>query len=213
MRRPAFLRTIAVAAFLGAPAAAGWIACADERQGCAVSGTEDVGSAAGTRSSTPRQVTGGAACENAVVGDTSYRGRKRCDRRPVQRTSPRPPSSPGRPFPRLMMVHSRIIDAADRDRLARWDWVVVSGADPTTVCFTPSLRRVNPNIKITPYVNASEDNGYNTNPRPNVSPTAYSTGFSDSWWLKNADGTYAQYPHSPGRKMIDITSFSPLVRG
>jgi hypothetical protein len=123
-----------------------------------------------------------------------------------------PPERSSRPFPRLMMTHFRIIDAADRDRLARWDWVVVGGSDPGTVALTPSLRNINPNIKITPYVDASEDNGYNADPH-SVSPTSYSSGFSDQWWLKNADGSYANYPPSRGRKMINISPFAAVVNG
>jgi hypothetical protein len=129
---------------------------------------------------------------------------------PLQQPPQQPPSS--RPFPRLMMTHYGIRDAADAKRLARWDWIVVGGANATTVSLTPQLRPLNPNIKITPYVDGTEDNGYEGQPA-HVSPTNSASGFSSQWWLKNADGSFANYPHSPGRKMINPTQFTPAVNG
>jgi hypothetical protein len=111
-----------------------------------------------------------------------------------------------------MMTHYRIADRADARRLARWDWVVVGGSDRRTVALTASLRAVNPNIKITPYVNGTEDNHHRFS-AARVSPTAYASGFSDEWWLKNYDGSYANYPHSPGRRMLNPTKFAAAVNG
>jgi hypothetical protein len=127
-------------------------------------------------------------------------------------TTPPARTFASRPFPRLMMTHYRIADQADANRLARWDWVVVGESDPGTVALTSSLRTVNPNIKVTPYVDGTEDNGYRFS-TTHVSPTAYASGFSDDWWLKNYDGSYANYPHSPGRRMLNPTQFAAVVNG
>jgi hypothetical protein len=89
---------------------------------------------------------------------------------------------------------------------------VVGGANANTVSLTPSLRTYTPNIKVTPYVNGTEDNGYQGQPA-HVSPTNAASGFSDQWWLRNADGSYSNYQHSPGRKMINPTQFTPVVNG
>jgi hypothetical protein len=140
------------------------------------------------------------------------RPKRRCSKAPPSQVLPRTlapaplAASPGRPFPRLMATHFGIRDAADGQRLAWWDWVVVGGADTTTVSLTPGLRTYNPNIKITPYVSGTEDNGWEGTSACTV-PTNAASGFSTNWWLRNADGSFASF--GGGRRLINPTAFVP----
>lgn len=106
------------------------------------------------------------------------------------------------PFPHLALYQ---YITTDIERLARWDWVVVSTSEFAKF---PALRAANPHIKIIVYVDVAEDNGGGSS-----SPTAPNTGFSDAWWVKNANGSYPNYPWSPGRKMVNASTVCPVVGG
>lgn len=106
------------------------------------------------------------------------------------------------PFPHLALYQ---YITTDIERLAQWDWVVVSTSE---VAKFPALRAANPNIKIIVYVDVAEDNGGGK-----YSPTEPSSGFSDAWWVKNANGSYPNYPWSPGRKMVNASTACPVVQG
>ena len=134
--------------------------------------------------------------------------------------TPAPTSTPSsttppedRPFPRLFMVHQVITDPTDAANLAKWDWVVLSKAYPSSTALIPTLRAANRKIKVSLYTNASEDEDHRSEPDPTLSPTAYSSGFTDGWWLRNADGSYATLPWNPENQMLDLSQFCPVVAG
>lgn len=106
------------------------------------------------------------------------------------------------PFPHLALYQ---YITTDIERLAWWDWVVVSTSE---VAKYPALRAANPNLKIIVYVDVAEDNGSGK-----YSPTDPNSGFSDTWWVKNANGSYPNYPWSPGRKMVNASTACPVVQG
>jgi Hypothetical glycosyl hydrolase family 15 len=124
-----------------------------------------------------------------------------------------PPPSAARDFPRLMMTHYLVGSLAEAQRLARWDWVVASGqVRDVTPQYLDDVKAANPNLKITSNVSGIEDNSSENDPRYCSSPNAYVTGFSDQWWLKNADGSFANL-YGSGRKIINPTEWAPLVNG
>jgi len=124
-----------------------------------------------------------------------------------------PPARAGR-FPRLMMTHYLVDSTTEAQSLARWDWVVVSGQHIGSVGSGigtdtwDDMRAVNRNILIMAYIDGSEDNANLNNQLRCRSPNQLVSGFTEEWWLKNADGTFAGYNGS-SRKMINPTAFVP----
>jgi hypothetical protein len=168
-----------------------------------------------TRWTARRLLTGGVDCTNAPFGDPAVGTVKRCERRAPATSTSTSTST----FPRLMSTHFTITSSADAQALARWDWVVVDGQNPTaSTSYWPTLRATNPNIKISAHIDGTENNGDSRQSSAStcLTPNQWddpnlpaSSEWTDSWFLKNYDGTYPNMPGQTGRKMINPTAFVP----
>jgi hypothetical protein len=127
-----------------------------------------------------------------------------------------PPSSSSG-YPRLMMQKYVITSTTDAQNLAKFDWIVTDGENPTRIAtYWPILRRNNPDLKISAFIDGTESNNRQNDTRTCISPQQYddpnvsaSAEWTDNWWLKNYDGSYPNMPGQAGRKMVNPTQFVP----
>jgi hypothetical protein len=126
-----------------------------------------------------------------------------------------PPSSTG--YPRLMQVKFTISSAADAQQVGRFDWLITDGETPANIAnYWPIVRQANPNIKIYGQISGVENNNRQADARTCISPQQYddpnvsaSAEWTDSWWLKNYDGSYPNMPGQAGRHIANPTAFVP----
>ena len=105
-----------------------------------------------------------------------------------------------------MSTHYTITSTADAQALAKWDWVVVDGQNPSAITsYWPVLRSTNPGIKISAYIDGAENNNRQADTRPCISPNQLNdpnlpstAEWTDSWFLKNYDGVLPEHARSDG---------------
>ena len=75
--------------------------------------------------------------------------------------------------------------------------------------YVDEIRAANPDAIVTGYLYGIGDNASNSDSRRCMSPTGAPSGFSEQWWLRNADGSFARMSSGSGRRLTNPTSWVP----